>query len=130
MKLNHLDLQVSNVPFNVALFEHLFDLTCTSKRTSPSLAFLTDGAGFLLVLQRKQDLAESYPKDFHFGFLVDNPATVTRTRGLLRDAGLVVSDVIENARGTMIYWRHPDGFLVEVSCREGHCRCPDPSNAS
>jgi hypothetical protein len=35
---------------------------------------------------------------------------------MARARGLDVSNVLENGRGTLAYWRTEDGFLVEVSC--------------
>jgi catechol 2,3-dioxygenase-like lactoylglutathione lyase family enzyme len=122
LRLNHLDLQVADVPATVALFERLFDLRCTSNPTSPALAFLTDGAGFTLVVQRKKHDHDAYPEDFHFGFLVEDVALVHRTRERALAAGVACSEVIVNNRGTMVYVRVPDGFLVEVGCREATAR--------
>lgn len=117
LSLNHLDLQVRDVPATIALFEQLFELRCTSNRASPAIAFMTDGAGFTLVLQRMKRDDDRYPEDFHFGFLVDDVALVHRTRERAVAAGVTCSEVIVNGRGTMVYVRVPDGFLVEVSCR-------------
>lgn len=117
MKLNHLDLQVNDVPRAVAFFERCFDFTLTSNRASPAIAFLTDGHGFVLVLQRCTEGPARYPRGFHLGFLVEDEATVERTRTRLAEAGQEVSDVIRNNRGVMIYCRAEDGFLVEVSAR-------------
>src|SRR3954451_621599 len=76
MKLNHLDLQVSDVQRTVDFFEKYFDLELRSSRTSPALAILSDRHGFVLVLQRRKHDAETYPEGFHVGFLVDDVETV------------------------------------------------------
>ena len=115
MKLNHLDLQVSDVRQTVAFFENVFDLQLTSNRSSPAIAILSDGAGFVLVLQRQEK--PSYPEGFHLGFLVDDVDIVHRMCSRSKAAGLEVSEIITNNRGTMIYCRMPDGYSVEVSCR-------------
>ena len=115
MKLNHLDLQVSDVQKSVAFFESVFDLELKSSRTSPAIAFLADGHGFVLVLQRAEK--PSYPEGFHLGFIVDDVECVQRQFSRAQAAGIAVSDIIENNRGTMIYCRAPDGYSVEVSCR-------------
>jgi catechol 2,3-dioxygenase-like lactoylglutathione lyase family enzyme len=117
MKLNHLDLQVGDVQQHVDFFERLFDLQLQSSRSSPAIAFLEDGHGFVLVLQRKVDPPASYPEGFHLGFLVDEVATVHRLHERAKAAGVAISDVVTNNRGTMVYCRAPGGFLVEVSCR-------------
>ena len=116
MKLNHLDLQVSDVQRSVAFFEHYFGLELRSSRTSPALAILSDQHGFVLVLQRKKDDAEKYPDGFHVGFFVDDVESVHRAHARATEGGIQVSAVIENNRGVMIYCTAPDGFAVEVSC--------------
>jgi catechol 2,3-dioxygenase-like lactoylglutathione lyase family enzyme len=118
MKLNHLDLQVSDVQESVLFFERFFDLTLTSSRTSSAMAFLTDGCGFVLVLQHAKG-AISYPEGTHLGFLVDDDDTVRHVQARAREGGLDVSDVQESNRGVMMYCRAPDGYSVEVSCRRG-----------
>lgn len=115
MKLNHLDLQVSDVQRSVEFFERGFGLRLTSNRNSPAIAFLTDGQGFVLVLQRCA--APRYPEGFHLGFLVDDVETVRVFHARARDAGLTVSDLVQSGRGTMVYCQAPDGYSVEVSCR-------------
>ncbi len=118
MKLNHLDLQVSDVQRSVQLFEQLLGLQLQSSRTSPAIAILTDGDGFTLVLQRRKSETDTYPEGFHFGFLVADVETVRRFQADARALGLVdVSEVIENGRGVLVYVRTWDGLLVEVSCQ-------------
>jgi catechol 2,3-dioxygenase-like lactoylglutathione lyase family enzyme len=125
MKLNHLDLQVADVQQHVGFFERLFDLELRSSRSSPAIAFLEDGHGFVLVLQRKLD-SPGYPEGFHLGFIVDDVATVHLVHGRARAAGVQSSDVLTNNRGTMVYCRAPGGFLVEVSCRTRGPGAPEP----
>ena len=115
MKLNHLDLLVRDVPATVAYFTRYFGLTVRTKPEAPSLAVLTDGHGFVLVLQQFDE--PSYPGHFHLGFLVDDPETVRSLQARARDDGADVSDVIENNRGVMFYVQAPGDVTVEVSCR-------------
>jgi catechol 2,3-dioxygenase-like lactoylglutathione lyase family enzyme len=116
MKINHLDLQVSDVPRTAALFEEVLGLRFESNRTSPAIAILTDGEGFTLVLQRMEHEGESYPDGFHFGFLVDDVARVREFHAKARARELAVSEIVENGRGVQVYWRAPDGIVIEVSC--------------
>ena len=117
MKLNHLDLQVSDVPRTVTFFESAFGFQLESNRQSSTIAFLSDGNGFVLVLQRKKSEAESYPDGFHFGFLVDDVESVHRFHASAQALGLETSGIIENGRGTQVYCSGPDGLLAEVSFR-------------
>ena len=116
MKLNHLDVQVGDVQATVLFFERYFGFALTTSRTSPAIAVLRGDDGFVLVVQRKKHDEETFPPDFHFGFLVDDVATVERLHRELASGGEHVSAIDVNARGTMVYCRHA-GFLVEVSCR-------------
>jgi catechol 2,3-dioxygenase-like lactoylglutathione lyase family enzyme len=115
MKLNHLDLLVRDVPATVAYFERYFGLTALTKPTSPELAILGDGHGFVLVLQHHEE--PRYPGHFHLGFLVDDAETVRALQARARADGADVSDVIVNGRGTLLYFQAPDGYRVEVSCQ-------------
>jgi catechol 2,3-dioxygenase-like lactoylglutathione lyase family enzyme len=117
MKLNHLDLQVADVARAVTFFEEAFGFQLHSNRRSSAIAFLDDGEGFVLVLQRKKADTDHYPDGFHFGFLVDDVESVHSFYATARALGLETSDIIENGRGTQVYCSGPDGLLAEVSFR-------------
>jgi catechol 2,3-dioxygenase-like lactoylglutathione lyase family enzyme len=117
MRLNHIDLPVSDVQRTVGWFEQLFDFQLRSSRSSPAIAILNDGHGFVLVLQRRRNPAEAYPEGFHIGFVVEDVDTVQRFHTRARAASLEVSDIQRNNHGTQVYWKTPEGFLIEVSCR-------------
>lgn len=114
VRINHLDLQVLDVPASVVMFEQVFGLQLQSNRRSPALAILGDGHGFVLVLQRRDAVA--YPDDFHLGFLVDDVAAVHAAHARARAAGLPAADVVTDNRSTRTYCRAPEGYLIEVSC--------------
>lgn len=128
MKLNHLDLHVYDVPGTLAFFRDMFELTPVTAATSPRLAVLADGHGFVLVLQRCAE-GERYPDGFHAGFLVDDVAEVRRLHARAVAGGLPVSEVLVNGRGTMIYLARPEGYHVEVSCQRRNFATPDPGSA-
>jgi catechol 2,3-dioxygenase-like lactoylglutathione lyase family enzyme len=114
MQLNHLDLQVTDVARSVEFFEQIFGLVLQSNRRSPAIAILGDGAGFVLVLQRRDVVA--YPDGFHVGFLVDDVSLVHAAHARATAAGLEVTPVETDNRSTRIYCRAPDGYAVEVGC--------------
>lgn len=114
MKLNHLDLRVSDVRAFAAFLVNNFDFVVTKNRDSDVAVFLDDGHGFSLVLQRADGVVE-YPEAFHLGFLVDAPDAVHRARERLAAAGVAVGEVVENGRGTLLYFHGPEGMLFEVS---------------
>jgi catechol 2,3-dioxygenase-like lactoylglutathione lyase family enzyme len=114
MVLNHIDLQVEDVQRAVTFFETYFGFALQTSRNSPAIAVLQGERGFVLVLQRRKD-ASPYPEGFHIGFYVDSPDAVYAFHGHLQRGAVEVTEVIRNARGTMIYCRH-QGIAVEVSC--------------
>lgn len=127
MKLNHLDLHVHDVVRSAEFFGRYFGLALVGrpgaeaagrpeKRASSAIAIMSDGQGFVLVLQRAEPTTR-YPEGFHLGFLVADIASVERVHALAVAGGADVSDVIHNARGTMIYFTAPEGYRVEVSCQ-------------
>jgi len=117
MFLNHLDLQVPDVPATAAFFERYFGLTIQGNRTSPAIIILSDERDFTLVLQRRRRDDEAYPEGFHCGFLVDDVALVRQLHARLVADGVACSDVIENNRGVMVYVRAPGDITVEISHR-------------
>jgi catechol 2,3-dioxygenase-like lactoylglutathione lyase family enzyme len=117
MKLNHIDILVSDVQRSAQFYCERFGMTVISNPRSPAIQVLGDGAGFVLVLQRAEVSGVSYPKGFHVGFLVDSADTVRELQARAREAGAEVSDVIVNGRGTLSYFTAPDGYFVEVSCQ-------------
>jgi catechol 2,3-dioxygenase-like lactoylglutathione lyase family enzyme len=119
VKLNHLDLQVSDVPaLTTFLVEH-FDLQPRTRLDSPRLAILTDGHGFTLVIQRRKHDGETYPEGAHIGFLVNDPAEVHTRRARIAAAGVAISDATTTARGTSCYCRAPSDILIEIGCNAG-----------
>jgi catechol 2,3-dioxygenase-like lactoylglutathione lyase family enzyme len=117
MRLNHLDLPVRDVPANVAFLERFFGLRLQAKKPSQGLAILSDGEGFVLVLQKREGGADIYRDHLHIGFLVEDAERVRELQARARAEGVEVSDVIVNGRGTMAYFVAPDGFRVEVACQ-------------
>ena len=118
MKLNHLDLQVSDVPALTRFLVDHFDLQPLTRLDSPKIAIVTDGHGFTLVIQRCRP-GEAYPEGAHIGFLVDDPAEVYARRARIAAAGVAISEVDVNARGTTCYCRAPGDILIELGCRVG-----------
>lgn len=119
MKLNHLDLQVADVPAAAAFFASHFGLKVRSNPGSAALVVLGDEEGFCLVLQRRKRDTDAYPEGFHIGFLVADTATVYTRHSQLTAAAVVCTDITTNNRGTLFFCTGPSGILIEVGCRTG-----------
>jgi catechol 2,3-dioxygenase-like lactoylglutathione lyase family enzyme len=115
MKLNHLDLQVSDVAAARRFFEIHFDFRCAFAREG-QLALLEDQAGFSLAVSNLfGSPPPAYPRDFHIGFVLDTEAQVRRRYQRLQAAGVPMK--AELARGgPNLYFMcvGPDGIGVEV----------------
>ncbi len=114
MKLNHLDLQSTDVPALVRFLVTHFELVPRTRLDSPKIAILGDGAGFTLVIQHHAD--PHYPPGFHIGFILDEPAAVHAHRERLVAAGVEVGPVDADNRGTRCYTHGPGALLIEISC--------------
>ena len=115
MVLNHVDLQVPDVQRAAAFFASHFGFALQSNPSSPAIAILAGDGGFSLVLQKRQD-DRPCPEGFHIGFIVSDVAKVHAFHAGAVAAGLRISPVETNGRGTMTYCRFED-LLIEVSVR-------------
>ena len=88
MKLNHVDLQVSDVDRAREFFESYFGFRCAYQRGS-QLAILEDEAGFSLGVSNLFDSpAPAYPPDFHIGFVLERESEVRAQYERLKEAGV------------------------------------------
>lgn len=115
MKLNHLDLQVSDVTRARQFFEAHFGFRCLAQRKE-QLAILEDDAGFAFgVSNLYASPPPSYPPDFHIGFVVETEAEVRATYDRLRAAGVEMRTAVTRG-GPNVYFMctGPDGIGIEV----------------
>jgi hypothetical protein len=117
MHLNHLDLQVEDVPGLATFLERHFGLTIHGNRTSPAIIILSDNDGFTLVVQRRKHAHEAYPEGFHIGFFVDGEDAVRQHHLRMVADGVSCSDVFVKNRGVMFYLKAPGDITVEVGHR-------------
>jgi catechol 2,3-dioxygenase-like lactoylglutathione lyase family enzyme len=115
MKLNHVDLQVSDVDRAREFFETLFDFRCVFQRRT-ELAMLQDETGFSLGVSNLFDSPPpAYPPDFHVGFILDTEAQVRAQFQRLLDAGVPMKAELSFG-GPNIYFMciGPDALPIEV----------------
>jgi catechol 2,3-dioxygenase-like lactoylglutathione lyase family enzyme len=119
LRLNHVNLPVTEVAELRDFFVRHFAFTELATRGRDALAVLRGADGFVLNLMRGRADA-AYPRNFHVGFFVDSPAEVHAKHAELRAAGITGGDVEELARGGFAsvtsYSEAPGGVLVEISC--------------
>jgi catechol-2,3-dioxygenase len=110
MKLNHLNLTVTDVKLAKEFLEKYFGLQIKHTRND-SFALLNDDHG--LVLSLMEGSQASYPKTFHIGFIQPSDGQVNNIYQQLKDDGFDVKPP-QRAHGWTFYVHAPGGFTVEV----------------
>ena len=116
MKLNHLNLNVSNVPETHRFLEKYFGLKGYGG-TEPreAMSFLSDDNGMVLALFRVAKGAEvKYPAGFHVGFIQESEERVNEINLRLREDGYEVPKPARLHGSWTFYFNAPGGFMVEV----------------
>src|SRR4051812_27923629 len=112
MKLNHLNLTVTNVRAASAFLEWYFGLRNTGGNAG--MAFLADDDGFVLTLMKAGKATPvAYPGNFHIGFFVESTAKVDEINRRLKADGYDVAPP-EQHHAYTFYVDAPGGFTVEL----------------
>jgi lactoylglutathione lyase len=110
MKLNHINLSVTDVPAATSFLEKYFGLRNPGGGKS-SFTVLFDDNGLVLTLMKSSQVA--YPKTFHIGFGQESDERVNEIYQRLKDDGFDVNPP-ERSHAWTFYVQAPGGFLVEV----------------
>jgi catechol 2,3-dioxygenase-like lactoylglutathione lyase family enzyme len=115
VKLNHVDLQVSDVDVAREFFEKVFGLRCTYQRAT-QIALLEDDAGFSLGVSNLRGSPPSvYPPDFHVGFVLERTSDVRDLYATVKAAGVTIKFDLAEARPNLAFQCvGPDSIAVEV----------------
>lgn len=112
MKLNHLNLTVTDVAAAKQFLQTYFGLTDRSPSgREHSFALLSDDNGMVLTLMKGAEV--KYPKTFHIGFVQENEEKVNELNQRLKEDGFQVASPQRLHRWTF-YIKAPGGFTVEV----------------
>ncbi len=112
MKLNHLNLIVTDVPATSAFLEKYFGFTALGQGNS-SMAFLSDGHGMVLIMFKGENV--EYPEGFHIGFLQESEVAVNEMYDRLTADGMSIAAPkrLQGGRWSF-YFQAPGGFTIEV----------------
>ena len=115
MRLNHVDLQVSDVDAAREFFEGFFDLRCKYQRHK-QIAIFENGSGLEFAVSNLFDSpAPSYPPDFHVGFILDHASDVRAVYERLKQAGVGMKlDLGVQGPALVFQCLGPDDIPVEV----------------
>jgi lactoylglutathione lyase len=115
MKLNHLNLSVTDVKEAHAFLQKYFGLTGADPNAS--IGFLRDDDGFVLTLTSAKVGGETdvrYPATFHVGFIQPSETHVNDINRRLKADGFDVPPPSRQHGSWTFYFRAPGGVLVEV----------------
>ncbi|MPZ20972.1 MAG: VOC family protein [Luteitalea sp.] len=115
MRLNHLDLQVSDVDAAREFFERFFGLRCRYQRQK-QIAFFEDETGFEFgVSNLFNSPPPSYPPDFHVGFVLERTSDVREIYDRLKKSGVAMKvDLGVQGPALVFQCLGPDAIPVEV----------------
>ncbi len=117
MKLNHIDLPVTELEAVAAYFERGFGFERVPA-PAEGMAILRGEDGFALILQQAKHV--DYPPGFHIGFLQPSDEAVHAAYQRLSAAGLPLPPAPATSYGCLAFWcQAPGGILIEVSHRGG-----------
>jgi catechol 2,3-dioxygenase-like lactoylglutathione lyase family enzyme len=109
MKLNHINLTVTDVPETVMFLETYFGLQ--SQGGDHKFAVLFDDEGLVVTLIKAGQA--KYPHTFHIGFGQESEARVNEINQRLQDDGFDVKPP-QRLHAWTFYVQAPGGFMVEV----------------
>lgn len=118
MKLNHLNLTVSDAAETASFLEKYFGLRPLGEApATATMAFLTDENGLVLSLFRgKRGIEPDYPAGFHIGFIQESEDRVNEINQRLKEDGYDVPSPDRLHGSWTFYFRAPGGFTIEVLC--------------
>jgi catechol-2,3-dioxygenase len=117
MKINHLNLSVTNVTEAHKFLEKYFGLRDGGGNNN--IAFLNDDNGMVLSLMSMKVGGETevkYPATFHIGFIQENEEQVNEMNRRLKEDGFDVPPPSRQHSSWTFYFQAPGGFMVEVLC--------------
>jgi len=116
MKLNHLNLTVSEVPAAREFLIEYFGLRpIRDAPQGPAMGFLFDDNDMVLTLIRSsRSEPVKYPGSFHIGFIQPSEERVNEINRQLRAGGYDVPPPSRQHGSWTFYFEAPGGFTIEV----------------
>ena len=114
MRLNHINLVVSNVADAIIFFETYFNFKCTDIKGDNIVAVLKGADDFTLVIMTNKEGKAIYPDAFHIGFMLNNANAVTETYEKLKNGGVVVGQEPRKIRDSFGFYFTYDDIMIEV----------------
>jgi predicted enzyme related to lactoylglutathione lyase len=114
MKLNHINLVVSNVAGAIKFFETYFSFKCTGIKGDNIVAILKGTNDFTLVIMTNKNGQTTYPDAFHIGFMLDSEEEVIKTYDTLKNGAVAVGQEPGKIRDSFGFYFNFDNIMIEV----------------
>lgn len=115
MRLNHINLPVSDVAKTRAFLEHYFDLRCLAEPDPDTVVVLADESQCIVTLSNFKRANEIvYPNGFHIGFMQRTREQVDAIFERLRGDGYEPGPRKHFHGAWTFYFKAPGGFTIEV----------------
>jgi lactoylglutathione lyase len=112
MKLNHINLAVTDVPATENFLNKDFDMHCLGEGNDEKFTVVTDDNGIILSLM-KVGQGIKYPGIFHIGFIQESEERVNEIYRAMKEDGFDIMPP-QRSHAWTFYVTAPGGFLVEV----------------
>ncbi len=117
MRLNHLNLTVTDVEETQTFLETYFGLITASGADRRNFALMHDDDDMVLALMAPAAGRDvSYPPTFHIGFIQPTEDAVDELHQRLTDDGYTAPRPKRFHGSWTFYFTAPGGFLIEVLC--------------
>jgi catechol 2,3-dioxygenase-like lactoylglutathione lyase family enzyme len=113
MLLRHVALAVQDEAASRAFYERWFRFG--EPRRYPDGVLMLYGPGDVALALGPAEGPPTLPAFLHFGFTVDDPATVRELRDAFADAGVEVVEFWDEPEYVSVKVRDPDGYVVETA---------------
>jgi len=115
MRLNHLDLQVSDVDAAREFFERFFGLRCRYQRQKQIAIFESETGFEFAVSNLFNSPPPEYPRDFHLGFVLERSSDLREVCDRLKGDGVHMKlDLGVQGPALVFQCLGPDNIPVEV----------------
>jgi catechol 2,3-dioxygenase-like lactoylglutathione lyase family enzyme len=114
MKLNHINLVVSNVAEAIRLFETYFCFKCTYIKGDNVVAILKGADDFTLVIMTNKNGQATYPDAFHIGFMLNSEEEVMKIYDRLKNDGITVGQEPKKIRDSFGFYFNFDNIMIEA----------------
>jgi catechol 2,3-dioxygenase-like lactoylglutathione lyase family enzyme len=120
MKLNHINLVVTDVAAAIGFFDRYFRFKCVDVKGDHIVAILKGADNFTLVIMTAKDGDTKFPAAFHIGFMQDSNEAVIDIYNQLKAGNIDVGQEPRKIRDSFGFYFVFDNIMIEVGRYESN----------